>query len=80
MNQHAPAAPAAAADEAVAAPRRLTSRQRTGSLTRRMIGVAALWIVALLLIGGFGLDRVLKRSFVDSFDNQLVYMLNSLLS
>ena len=46
---------------------------RTGSLTRRMIGVAALWIAALLLIGGFALDRVLSRSIVDSFDNQLVY-------
>lgn len=44
-----------------------------------MIGVAALWIVALLLIGGFALDRVLQQSFVDSFDNQLVYMLNSMI-
>ncbi|HEY6047596.1 MAG TPA: HAMP domain-containing sensor histidine kinase [Sphingomicrobium sp.] len=43
-----------------------------------MIGVAAIWIVALLLIGGFALDRVLSRSIVDSFDNQLVYMLNSM--
>jgi signal transduction histidine kinase len=43
-----------------------------------MIGVAAIWIAALLLIGGFALDRVLKRSIVDSFDNQLVYMLNSM--
>src|SRR5436853_4344976 len=43
-----------------------------------MIGVAALWIVALLLIGGFGLDRVLTRSIVDSFDNQLVFVLNSM--
>ena len=44
-----------------------------------MIGVAALWIVALLLIGGFALDRVLSRSIVDSFDNQLVYILNSMI-
>jgi signal transduction histidine kinase len=53
-------------------------RPRIGSLTRRMIGVAALWIAALLLIGGFGLDRVLSRTFVDSFDNQLVFILNSM--
>jgi signal transduction histidine kinase len=41
--------------------------------------VAALWIAALLLIGGFALDRVLSRSIVDSFDNQLLYMLNSMI-
>src|SRR5689334_21542946 len=44
-----------------------------------MIGVAAIWIAALLLIGGFALDRVLSRSIVDSFDNQLLYMLNSMI-
>ena len=75
MNVQAPAAPAAAADE------RPDSRgQRIGSLSRRMIGVAALWIVALLLIGGFALDRVLSRSIVDSFDNQLVFVLNSMIA
>ena len=42
-----------------------------------MIGVAALWIAALLLLGGFALDRVLTRSIVDNFDNQLVFVLNS---
>lgn len=70
-------APVTAADE------RPTSRmkgQRIGSLTRRMIGVAALWIVALLLIGGFALDRVITRSIVDSFDNQLVFILNSMIA
>jgi len=52
---------------------------RTGSLTRRIIGVATLWIVALLLIGGFGLDRVLTRSIVDNFDTQLIRVLNSMI-
>ncbi len=41
-----------------------------------MIVVAALWITALLLIGGLALDRVLTRSIVDSFDKQLVLVLN----
>lgn len=50
------------------------------SLTGRIVAVAAVWIVALLLIGGFALDRVLSRSMVDSFDNQLVYLLNSLVA
>jgi signal transduction histidine kinase len=45
-----------------------------------MIGVAAFWIAALLLIGGFALDRVLSRSIVDSFDNQLVFVLNSMIA
>ena len=78
MNVEAPAAPAAAADEHV--PRKLKQGQRSGSLSRRMIGVAAVWIVALLLIGGYALDRVLTRSIVDSFDNQLVFVLNSMIA
>ena len=45
-----------------------------------MIGIAAIWIVALLLIGGFALDRVLSRSIVDNFDNQLVFVLNSMIA
>jgi signal transduction histidine kinase len=45
-----------------------------------MIGVAAFWIAALLLIGGFALDRVLSRSIIDSFDNQLVFVLNSMVA
>ncbi len=76
MNKEA--ATVAAAPELPSAASRRAHRRRTGSLTRRMIGVAAIWIAALLLIGGFALDRVLSRSFVDSFDNQLVYMLNSM--
>jgi signal transduction histidine kinase len=72
------AAPGTAADERVA-PGSLAHRRRTGSLSRRMIGVAAVWIAALLLIGGFALDRVLTRSIVDNFDNQLVRVLNSMI-
>jgi signal transduction histidine kinase len=43
-----------------------------------MIVVAAVWIAALLLIGGFGLDRVLTRSIQDQFNSQLVFLLNSM--
>ncbi len=57
----------------------LRQRSRTGSLTRRMIGVAGLWIGILLLIGGFALDRVLTRSIVDNFDDQLEYVLKNAL-
>lgn len=79
MNLQVPAAPAAAADEQ--SPRTARGqRRRIGSLTRRMIGIAAVWIAALLLIGGFALDRVLSRSIVDSFDNQLAFVLNSMIA
>jgi signal transduction histidine kinase len=76
LNKEAATVPAAI--ELPTAASRRAHRRRTGSLTRRMIGIAAIWIVALLLIGGFALDRVLSRSFIDSFDNQLVYVLNSM--
>ena len=71
MNEQAAPVTAAAATKA--------RGPRTGSLTRRIIGVATLWIVALLLIGGFGLDRVLTRSIVDNFDTQLIRVLNSMI-
>ena len=77
MNKEA--APVTAAPEAQPAAKK-APRHRTGSLTRRMIGIAAVWIAALLLMGGFALDRVLSRSIVDSFDNQLVYVLNSMIA
>ncbi|HEX6741118.1 MAG TPA: ATP-binding protein [Sphingomicrobium sp.] len=51
-----------------------------GSLTRRMIVIAGVWIAALLLIGGLGLDRVLSRSIVDNFDSQLTLILKGMLN
>jgi signal transduction histidine kinase len=79
LNVESPAAPAAAADER-AKRRSFQERRKTGSLTRRMVVVAALWITALLLMGGFASDRVLTRSIVDSFDNQLAFILNSMIA
>lgn len=55
-------------------PRRLTS------LTRRLIGVAAIWITVLLLGGGFALDRVLTSSLIENFDKQLEYVLNAMIA
>ncbi|MDQ3078332.1 MAG: sensor histidine kinase N-terminal domain-containing protein, partial [Pseudomonadota bacterium] len=54
-------------------------KRRGGSLTRRMIGIAAIWIGLLLLLGGFALDRVLTRSIVDNFDAQLESVLNAMI-
>ncbi|MDQ3080558.1 MAG: sensor histidine kinase [Pseudomonadota bacterium] len=45
-----------------------------------MIGIAAVWIAVLLLLGGFALDRVLSRSIVATFDAQLEYVLNAMIA
>lgn len=73
-----PAALDAAASEMTAAPAH--TLRRTGSLTRRMIVVAAAWIVILLSLGGFALDRVLSRSIVANFDNQLQVILKGMIA
>jgi signal transduction histidine kinase len=54
--------------------------RRGGSLTRRMIVVAGVWISLLLLIGGFALDRVLSRQIVENFDAQLERVLKSMIA
>ena len=70
MNDRAAAVTAAAAGP---------GRRGIGSLTRRMTGVAALWIIVLLVLGGFALDRILTRSIERNFDEQLEYVLNNAL-
>jgi signal transduction histidine kinase len=71
------AAPVTAAVEGEPAVAAKGKRPHVGSLTRRMIVVAALWITALLLLGGFALDRVLTGTIVRNFDEQLEYVLNT---
>jgi len=51
----------------------------TGSLSRRMMLIAAGWIVILLSVGGFALDRVLTSQLQSQFDNRLTIPLNSML-
>ncbi|MBD8679781.1 sensor histidine kinase [Sphingomonas sp. CFBP 13720] len=53
--------------------------QVTGSLSRRMIVIAACWIMLLLAGGGFALDRVLTSSVTRNTDDGLEYLLNSLI-
>ncbi len=62
------------AREPVEKPVALTSRI-TGSLARRMIAIAALWISVLLIGGGFALDRVLTGAITRNFDSSLEYVL-----
>jgi signal transduction histidine kinase len=52
----------------------------TGSIQRRMIAIAAAWILLLLAGGGFALDRVLTSAVTRSFDDQLDYILTSLVA
>jgi signal transduction histidine kinase len=68
-------APKAPTQEAVKAKRRYT-----GSLTRRMIVVSAIWIVLLLGVGGYALDRVLTSAVTRNFDASLDYVLTALIA
>lgn len=45
-----------------------------------MIGIAALWIIVLLIGGGIALDRVLSSSVEKNFDNQLEYVLTAMIA
>ncbi|WP_286772650.1 ATP-binding protein [Sphingomonas sp. 66-10] len=58
---------------------RFRAVRRNGSLTRRMILIAAAWILLLLAGGGLALDRVLASAVTRNFDDQLEYVLQSLL-
>ena len=51
-----------------------------GSLTLRMIALAAGWIIPLLVIGGFALDEVLASAIRRNFDEQLNYAATALIA
>jgi signal transduction histidine kinase len=55
------------------------AKSGTGSLTRRMIVIAAIWISILLAVGGFALDRLLTNSLVRNFDDSLELVLRSMI-
>ncbi len=52
----------------------------TGSVSRRMIVVASAWIIVLLAGGGFALDRVLTSAVTRNFDEQLEFLLSSMIA
>ena len=51
-----------------------------GSLSRRMMLIAAGWIVVLLSLGGFALDRTLTGLVSRNFDEQLEYVMNAMIA
>jgi signal transduction histidine kinase len=63
-------------------PSRILTRatRGTGSLTRRMIVVSAVWIGLLLGFGGLALDRVLTSAVTNNFDANLEYVLTALMA
>lgn len=50
----------------------------TGSLSQRMMLIAAGWIIVLLLAGGLALDRALTTMVTRNFDEQMGYMLTAM--
>ena len=77
MNAHEPdfvaGARISASDKSETAP-------HTGSLSRRMMVIAAGWILVLLFAGGFALDRALVDLVEDNFDDQLAYLLTGMVA
>ena len=63
---------------AIAEPAPETVPDHTGSLSQRMMLIAAGWISVLLLLGGVALDRTLTSLIVENFDEQLGYMLTGM--
>ena len=52
----------------------------SGSLSRRMILIATVWISLLLLGGGVALDRTLKSIITRNFDEQLEYVQTAMIA
>jgi signal transduction histidine kinase len=61
-------------------PQDIVDVRSTGSLGRRMIGIAALWIFVLLLGGGVALDRVLADAVTRNFDDGMNYVLTAMIA
>lgn len=56
------------------------SVRSTGSISRRMVGIAALWISVLLIGGGVALDRVLADAITRNFDDGMNYVLTAMIA
>jgi signal transduction histidine kinase len=72
-------APSPVSAEAAPEPQPRQYMRARGSVSRRMILIAAAWIMILLLGGGIGLNRILTDALERNFDDQLEYLLNSMI-
>ena len=77
--QPRPVAAGGEADFAEPQERPLAVAPDTGSLSRRMMLIAAGWIIVLLLVGGLALDRTLTSLVVRNFDEQLGYIMTGMI-
>ncbi len=64
---------------AEADPRKYRPVRVTGSVSRRMLLVATAWILLLLVGGGLALSRVLTDAITRNFDDQLDYLVSSMI-
>lgn len=72
--------PPTATDADAAAPAGVTPwLLQPRSLSRRLLAIAAAWIAALLLIGGWALDRAVSAIITDAFDAQLETLLDTMI-
>jgi signal transduction histidine kinase len=77
---NAPPVEVSARQEAAVSASRPTPNPHTGSLSRRMMLIAAAWIAFLLLAGGVALDRAMTSLITRNFDQQLDYMLTGMVA
>lgn len=55
------------------------AQRSAGSLGRRMIVIAAAWILVLLVFGGVALDRVIASTITENFDTANEYLLTAMI-
>lgn len=77
LNEADAGAPAATTVEAEPKSRRPV--RVTGSVSRRMLLVATAWILLLLVGGGLALNKVLSDAITRNFDDQLDYLVSSMI-
>jgi signal transduction histidine kinase len=79
MDTSGDSVPSPVNDEAAEPQPRYYAPRATGSVSRRMILIASAWIFVLLVGGGVALDRVLTTAITRNFDEQLDYLLTSMI-
>jgi signal transduction histidine kinase len=58
----------------------LAPRRPPGSISRRLLILAAVWIFALIAIGGFAVDRIVTGTITRNFDTQLAAALPAMIA